>query len=246
VACVGVALPGLTGLAAELCAPFAGDRTEIDAEVLAGFLAELATVDADTPGIFSRLRWAAYRAGLAAVRAALDRDIPIEDGFHSQPPPPPFRHPDFVLVRAVADGVISDAEADLIGVTRLEDVTLATYARARGLHPTACKAARLRAEYRLVAYLLDPATAADPPEDDGGWTDHVTTQLAVDRAARGTARHRTRPRTVTDSERVRSQDIRNSLPPKRPKSGVRRCGAKPPNARPAPEPPEPTEMPRCA
>lgn len=246
VGCVGVALPALTTMAAELGARLPAERADIDGEVLAGFLGELTTVDLQRPWIMSRLRWAAYRSGMAAVRVALERDIPIEDGFDSQPPPPPYRHPDFVLVRAVADGVITDAEADLIGVTRLEDVALATYARTHGLHPEACAARRLRAEYRLVAYLLDPDTTVDPPEDDGGVTDQITTQLAVHRAARDGGPRLTRPRIVTTDERARSQKLRQALPPTRAKSGVRRCGAKPPEIGPAPVPPETPEMPRCA
>lgn len=246
VGCVGMAMPALTALAAESGAAFATERSDIDAEILAGFLTALARVDLQQPWIMSRLRQAAYLAGRAAVRAVLERDVPIEDGFDSRPPPPPSRHPDFVLVRAVADGVLTDAEADLIGVTRLEDVTLHDYARAHGLHPEACASMRLRAEYRLVAYLFDPATAVDPPTDDGGVTDQILTTVAVERAARGLPPHVSRPRIVTRAGRVRSQRIRRGLPCRGAQSAVRRCGATPPDAGPAPEPPEPTEMPRCA
>jgi hypothetical protein len=233
-------------MAAELGARLPDERADIDGEVLAGFLDELARVDLGKPWIMSRLRWAAYRSGMAAVRGALDRDIPVNGGFDSQPPPPPYRHPDFVLVRAVADGVITESEAELIGVTRLEGVALTGYAHAHGLHPEACAARRLRAEYRLVAYLLDPATAVDPPEDDGGMTDQVTVKLAVDRAARDGGPRLTRRRTVTAAERARSQKLRQALPPRRPKSGVRRCGETPPENHPASVPPETSEVPRCA
>lgn len=246
VGCVGMAMPALTALAAELGAAFATERSDIDAEILAGFLTALARVDLRQPWIMSRLRQAAYLAGRAAVRAVLERDVPIEDGFDSRPPPPPSRHPDFVLVRAVADGAITDAEADLIGVTRLEDVPLAAYARTHGLHPEACASMRLRAEYRLVAYLFDPATAVDPPDDDGGVTDQILTKVAVERAARGLSPATKRPRIVTRAGRVRSQRIRRGLPSGGAQSAVRRCGARPPDIGPAPEPPEPTEVPRCA
>lgn len=120
VGCVGVALPALTAVAAQLAARFVADPVDIDAEVLRGFLAALPTVDLTQPWIMARLRWEAFRAGLAAIREALDAPTPAVEGFHSQPPPPPWGHPDFVLARAVAEGVITTDEADLIGATRLE------------------------------------------------------------------------------------------------------------------------------
>lgn len=224
VGCVGVAMPALTATAAELCAGFAGDRADIDSEILAGFLAALPVVDLEAPAIVLRLRWAAYRAGLAAVRDALATPgVPIEEGFHSAPPRPPWAHPDFVLLRAVADGVISREEADLIGATRLDDISLHDYAAQRGMSYQACKKARLKAEYRLVDYLLDSAND-QPPEDDCV-TGQLATSVAVARAARG--RRRTRPRTVTERQRTRSRRIRKSRSPNRRAAGVRGCGARP-------------------
>lgn len=240
VGCVGVAMPALRALANGLTARFADDASDVHAEVLVGFLGELARVDTSQPWIMSRLRWAAFRAGRAAVREALDSDVPAKDGFRSQEPPSPWRHPDFVLLRAVAENVITEDEADLIGVTRLEEVDLHVYAADRGLDYNACKSARLRAEYRLVDYLLDPDSGGGlPDEDDDGITDRVATAMALARATRG---RRTRPRTVTSAARTRSQKIRKSLHPNGPETGVLECGEKPPTATPAPT----SEVPRCA
>ena len=63
VGCVGVALPALFAIAAELCAPFADDHHDIHAAVLTGFLSELAQVDLARPWVLWRLRCAALRAG---------------------------------------------------------------------------------------------------------------------------------------------------------------------------------------
>jgi hypothetical protein len=54
--------------------------------------------------------------------------------FGSGPPPAVAvaGHPDLALARAVADGVLSLAEAALIGSTRLEALTIADAAQARG------------------------------------------------------------------------------------------------------------------
>ncbi len=158
VGAVGVALPALTSIAATLSARFAGDPSDIHAAVLAGFVAELATIDLRRPRVMLRLRWAAYRAGHTAVREALDAPVPSghgTDGFRSTMPPPPWGHPDFVLARAVAEQAITAAEAELIGSTRLEGVPLADAAAERNLSYQAAKKARQRAEHRLVAYLLD-------------------------------------------------------------------------------------------
>ncbi len=106
VGCVGVALPALTRTAARLSARFAGDVTDIHAAVLTGFLAELAHLDLRKPRIMLRLRWAAYRAGHTAVRDALTAPRPAGTGLGSAAPAPPSGHPDFVLARAVADGVL--------------------------------------------------------------------------------------------------------------------------------------------
>jgi hypothetical protein len=198
VGCVGVALPALTSTAAALSARFAGDPSDIHAAVLAGFLAELATVNLRRPRIMLRLRWAAYRAGHTAVREALDAPVPSGHGFRSTTPPPPWGHPDFVLARAIAEGAITPAEAELIGATRLEGVPLADAAAERDLSYQAAKKARLRAEHRLVAYLLDsaPDTAHDTAEDSAG-------DSAADAVPGGASHHRhTGPREHDLATRV--------------------------------------------
>lgn len=64
----GVALPGLTRAVASLSAACRGDPGDLEAEVLAGFLAALRALDPgelDHVPLASRLTWAAYRAGRA-------------------------------------------------------------------------------------------------------------------------------------------------------------------------------------
>ena len=160
VAAVGVALPALTGVAARLSTRFAGDPSDIHASVLAGFVAELPVVELDRPRILLRLRWASYRAGMACVRDALDSPAPVgalAGEFSSAAPPTPAGHPDFVLARAVGEGAITAAEAELIAVTRLEQMPLIEAAADRGMSYEAAKRGRLRAEARLVAFLREEA-----------------------------------------------------------------------------------------
>lgn len=73
--------------------------------------------------------------------------------WESAPPPTPSGHPDLVLADAVADGVLTRAEAVLIGETRLERTTLAQAAARRGRTVGAVTMQRLRAEMRLVDHL---------------------------------------------------------------------------------------------
>ena len=69
------------------------------------------------------------------------------------PPPHPWGHPDFVLARAVAHGVLSGYEAELIAATRLEEATLTDLAQRWGLPRATLAGDRARAEARLVEAL---------------------------------------------------------------------------------------------
>jgi hypothetical protein len=146
----GVALPGLRRAAARVAAGYRGDTTDLDAEILAAYLAALHTIDIDQPGIANRLMWTARRAGWRA-RWTAERLILCEV---SQPvsaaPPLPWGHPDLVLADAVGKGVISYVAAELIGATRLEHLTLAQAADRLGIGVQAATKLRQRAEARLA------------------------------------------------------------------------------------------------
>jgi len=175
-ACVGLALPALWRIARELTRRFAGDRTDIHAEILRGFLDRLATVDLDQGRIMIRLRWAAYRAGLAARDAAMDGPTPRPPGFCSKLPARPFGHEDLVLVHAVNDGILTETEAALIGTTRLEPVTLSEWAATSGVSYAQAQRSRHRAEQRLAAWL---GHASDQDADEDPTSNEVTVRLAV-------------------------------------------------------------------
>jgi predicted DNA-binding protein (UPF0251 family) len=228
VACVGVALPALFAIAAELCAPYADDYRDIHAAVLTGFLSELATVNLARPWVMWRLRCAALRAGHVFIREALDRPIPSDEDFHSSEPTPPWGHPDFVLARAVAEGAITGDEAELIGATRLEDYTLEAAAADTGISITALQRARAHAEARLLEWLTDQA-AHD--ESSGDVDQHDVATHALHDAAVRTAADRIRPlqpsRPVTDVPARFSVTVRYRAGKRRPESGVGGCGRTP-------------------
>ena len=171
VACAGVALPALTAIAARLSARFAADPADLHSAVLAGFLGELAEVDLDRPRIMNRLRWAAFRAGYAALREALDAPVPTCDRSRRRDPVTrrAAGHPDVVLLRAIAEGVVTEDEAELIGQTRLDRRPLTRLAAERDSSYPALKQQRRRAERRLLAHLADtdeapPSVALPHPE----------------------------------------------------------------------------------
>lgn len=151
VGAVGVALPGLRRAAARLARRFSGDA---QAALVAEFVAALGRVDLAQAGVVSRLVDAAETAARRALRAAepaASGEVTFAPG--STLPPPPYGHPDLVLARAVAAGVLSAEEADLIGTTYLEDVSVAEYADRIGVSRWAVYKRRRAAQTRLVEAL---------------------------------------------------------------------------------------------
>lgn len=232
VACAGMALPMLAAVCRNLCGGRGVDRDDVSSAVVTGFVAALARLDLDRPGLATSLRWAAIRAGhdvlreqrraphpvshdrlvravlthstithtaLSAAPGGSDRDD-AGDGdrgtglasvgrWESAPPPTVGGHPDIVLADAVADGVLTVAEAALIGETRLESTTLAQAAARRGRTVGAVTMQRLRAEMRLVDHLRNPDHHDATP-------DHAE-ETGTRRRESGGGRGRARSRNVT-------------------------------------------------
>jgi hypothetical protein len=227
VACVGMALPALFAVAADLCTRYADDWRDIHGAVLVGFLSELATMDLTRPGVLWRLRCAALRAGHICVREALDRPPPSDEDFHSSEPTPPWGHPDFVLARAVAENAITEDEAELIGSTRLEDYTLEAASTDTGISISALQRARAHAEARLLEWLREQAAH----EDSGDPEQHTVATEALNNAAITTAADHIRPthrsRSVSTAPARFSVTVRYRAGKNPPESGVEGCGNTP-------------------
>lgn len=236
VAAVGLALPALTSVAARLSDRFAGDPADVHAEVLRGFLVALSTVDLRRPRIMLRLRWAAYRSGYDALAEALASPTPVAPGFRSTPPHPPWGHPDLVLARAVADGVLTRTEADLIGATRLEQVPVADWAAQHETGEWAVYKTRKRAEHRLVEYLRDGAAEADPTDP---LTGRVGTAPAVAQPGTTGTDSPTSSLSVSAAEANPARKVRRRVSKTETKSGVQGCGSNPRSGR-------SSEVSRCA
>lgn len=200
-ACAGMALPNLAGTASWLSARYRGDRADIHATVLAGFLEALSRIDLDEPAVVVRLCWAARRAGQRALEESLDAPLPIDTEAVQIVQSAPSGHPDLVLARAVASNVITAAEADLISATRFGDASVAEWATAHGQHMKAAFKARDRAEDRLAAWLQDQIAESD--------LDNPVARAALNALSLADAQHT--PDTATKS-RALSGRHRNGRP----------------------------------
>lgn len=152
VVAVAMAMPELTTLTSRYGRSFDAAPEDLHAEILTALLDRIATVDIAEPGIWPKLAWAARRAAIRTVEEQIDY-AGHTSIFCSAPPRMPYGHEDLVLARAEREGVISAAEADLIGMTRLEGVGLGEAAELLGASKNAVKIRRQRAEARLVAWL---------------------------------------------------------------------------------------------
>ncbi|GAB2790448.1 hypothetical protein GCM10027199_78040 [Amycolatopsis magusensis] len=222
VACTGLALPVLLPVARTLTRGLnAGDRDDIHAAILTGFLEGLRSVDLKRRAVLVRLRWTAYRAGERALRETLERPVPHEHLASCRAPAPRSGgHPDLVLAAAVAEDVLTASEAELISGTRVGDVALADAARARGQSYDTAKHARNRAEARLAAYLTDNATGTTPElgRSPGGPPQSPA-------ATPGSA-HRVQPRDVTRAQGGSGKKLRAPMSPDGPGSGVSQRGTR--------------------
>jgi hypothetical protein len=218
VACVGVALPGLAGTARWLAARYRGDRADVHAVVLSGFVEALASVDLSDPGVLYRLQWAARRAGQAALEESLDAPVPSATAFESRAPRTPYGHQDLVLARAVGDGVLTPTEADLISATRVGDESVTDWAHAHGRSVHAVAKARERAEHRLFAYLTDPDQLASGPESDDPVADAALRGIAISKAAGSPGAHAPDPADLSLAVSGRRRNGRPTLTGKSKKS----------------------------
>ncbi|GAA0505076.1 MULTISPECIES: hypothetical protein [Streptomyces] len=238
-ACTGMALPALASTSRWLAARYPGDAFDVHAEVLSGFLSALSDIDLNRPRVLVRLRWAAYRAGHAALAEALDAPTPVASGFHSAPPRPPWGHPDLVLATAVRQSVLTRTEADLIGATRLEESSITGWAVANRTTTDAAYKARQRAERRLIAFIRDQTRDTDS-------NDPVAASVLAepDRPARQLRAGSSRSVSNSPDDAVPSttQKVRDPLSNPRPRTGLLGCGGSSPAASSMPSP----EVPRCA
>jgi hypothetical protein len=144
-------------------------------EILTGFLAAMRGLDPDDMDrvpLASRLCRAAWQAGQALACAdasytASRRDRPG----NYDAPYMPWGHPDFVLATAVTRGVLTPAQAQLIGRNRLEGIPLSQIAGETDSESasSACSPAWARRRARRSARAASPLRSSPiAPAPDSG------------------------------------------------------------------------------
>ncbi|MFI6263250.1 hypothetical protein [Micromonospora sp. NPDC051006] len=161
VGAIGVALPALTRLASRISRGHARHADDVDSEVLAGFLQALRTANLAPPRLWLRLCWAAWRAGVAVIKSDDGEELPLDLSTGSRSPRMPYGHPDLLLGRAVAAGLITAEAAELISATRFGDA-LIEHLAAEQLVPTAALRMRRRRAERIVAVAVRQGDLSGP------------------------------------------------------------------------------------
>ncbi|MFI1995304.1 hypothetical protein [Actinoplanes sp. NPDC020271] len=161
VGAIGVALPALTHLAAKISSGQPRLADDVDSEVLAGFLAALRTTDLDKPRLWLRMCWTAWRAGAAVVKDQEGEELPLDLPSGSRTPRMPYGHPDLLLGRAAAAGLITGEAAELISATRFGDALIEQLAAEQGTTASALRMRRRRAE-RVVAAAVTRGDLSGP------------------------------------------------------------------------------------
>lgn len=128
---------------------------ELDSEMVAGFWEEVSAGCRRSRGFSSRLYHAARRRAWKAVIAARKQEAgATEADLESMPDLGASGNPSAVLEAAESEGILSDAQAELIEATRIEGQSVASVACGMGLSREAAGMRRKRAEDRLASWLL--------------------------------------------------------------------------------------------
>jgi hypothetical protein len=150
----GVLLPGVGRRVYPLCRAFPRLAPDLEAEALLALLHAVEAWRLGQDRVASRLVWAAARGAHRLLRreAALqDREASV--GLRLEPPPRHPAHGDLLLAQAVRAGVLSRVDAELIAVTRVEEVPLRQLAGRWSTGYEALRKRRYRAEAALARWL---------------------------------------------------------------------------------------------
>ena len=116
-----------------------------------------------------RLCWSAWRAGVSVVKTEPTEELPADLSTGSRSPMLPYGHPELILGRAAAAGIITAEQAELIAGTRFGDTLIEQVATELGVPAPALRMRRRRAELRVAkAVLAGSLSVACRPKVGGG------------------------------------------------------------------------------
>jgi DNA-directed RNA polymerase specialized sigma24 family protein len=193
---VGMAMPALVRAAGRLAGGFAGDVADLDGEILAGFLEALRgrrRIDVTSPAPYAKLCLAAWRAGLAAWRAARAEVLVGDMDRPAGPSGPhlPYGHPDLLIERAQAIGLLDGAEAEAFIDIRLGHRPVEPVAARLGLAVDTLRRRLARADRRLVEALAAGMLTGPLSPQAAGQLHRAARRRAGTRAGRAARRHGT-------------------------------------------------------
>jgi hypothetical protein len=149
-AATGLALPALVAMAGRLRPRREKLMTDVESELVAGFIHALVHQDLSGPAPQLRMCWAGWRAALLVQDPDTWEEIPELFDPSSRSPTRPYGHPDLLLGRAAQLGIITDSDAELISRTRLGRELLEQVAAERDEDPATLRFDRRRAEMKVV------------------------------------------------------------------------------------------------
>jgi hypothetical protein len=173
----GMLLPGLRCSAKPLIKVCPDKAADIESEMVTSLVRAVRQVAPGRSRLPSYLTWQAHTGARELVWAEMAECGRPAHHPVSAAPPQPWRHPDFVLANAVAHGVLCAEDADLIGDTRIGNLSLGRAAGELGITYAAASKRRTRAEAVLVEWITSddyfsfdfvPKTAKSPHLGDEG------------------------------------------------------------------------------
>ncbi|WP_236568031.1 sigma-70 family RNA polymerase sigma factor [Nocardiopsis sp. FR6] len=153
VGALGLCMPALRSIARRTCRGLtAGGVETVESAILSEAIHQVRTINLD----YARLAWyltqPVHRTALSVRKHEKEAPTPSGDPGRQEDPDPGFAaSPDLLLLSAVRVGVLSQAEAQMIARTRLENIPLSEFAEQTGVAYKTLAKRRERAEARLTA-----------------------------------------------------------------------------------------------
>jgi DNA-directed RNA polymerase specialized sigma24 family protein len=163
-----VLLPGIGRRVYPLCRAHPRLAHDLEAEALVGLLQAVKEWPCGKDRVATRLVWAAARAAHRLLRRELtvaEREAGV--GLELAAPAGAAVHGELVLEEAVAAGVVSRRDAELIAASRIEEVPVRELAGRWGVGYEALRKRRQRAEAALACWLADEGDVPTDPARDG-------------------------------------------------------------------------------
>lgn len=158
IASAGMMIPGMKHIAGKLGGRYPGEKSDLDSEILNGFLDALDLAEPVQPRVYGTLYWGAFRRGHEACNREnriLRQSSTLDEATCVRYQRPAAGHPDLILAGAVLDEALTEEQAALLSDVRIDGEKQADVADRRGLSRYDCRRLLAQAERRIVEFLHD-------------------------------------------------------------------------------------------